>query len=48
MDEYKKADTFKRFQNRKQMGDTIRKRNKSGLRDRIKERVINTLKSLKG
>lgn len=44
MDEYKKADTFKRFQNRKQMGDTIRKRNKS----RLKERVINTLKSLKG
>ena len=46
-DEYKKADTFKRFQKRKQMKDTIRKQNKSRLRDRIKEGVINTLKSSK-
>ena len=46
-DEYKKADTFKRFQKRKQMKDTIRKQNKSRLRDMIKEGVINTLKSSK-
>ncbi|EJP24222.1 NlpC/P60 family protein [Peptostreptococcaceae bacterium AS15] len=46
-DEYKKAHAFKKFQKRKQMKNTIRKQNKSRLRDRIKEEVVNVLKSLK-
>ena len=46
-DEYKKADAFKKFQKRKQMKSSIRKQNRSRLRDRIKEGVLNTLKSSK-
>ena len=46
-DEYKKAHAFKKFQKRRQMKKTIRKQNKSRLRDRIKEEVVNVLKSLK-
>lgn len=46
-DEYKKANAFKKFQKRKQMKNTIRKQNKSRLRDRIKEEIVNVLKSLK-
>ena len=46
-DEYKKADAFKKFQKCKQMKSSIRKRNRSRFRDRIKEGVLNTLKSSK-
>ena len=46
-DEHKKADAFKKFQKRKQMKSSIRKQNRSRLRDRIKEGVLNTLKSSK-
>ena len=46
-DEYKKANAFKRFQKRKQMKSSIRKQNRSRLRDRIKEGVLSTLKSSK-
>ncbi|EGG90618.1 hypothetical protein HMPREF0491_00489 [Lachnospiraceae oral taxon 107 str. F0167] len=46
-DEYKKADAFKKFQKCKQMKSSIRKHNRSRFRDRIKEGVLNTLKSSK-
>lgn len=45
--EYKQANAFKKFQKKKQMKSTIGKRNKSRLRDRIKESMIGTLKSSK-
>lgn len=45
--EYKQANAFKKFQKKKQMKSTIGKRNKSRLRDRIKESLIGTLKSSK-
>ena len=45
--EYKQAKAFKKFQKKKQMKSTIGKRNKSRLRDRIKESLIGTLKSSK-
>ena len=45
--EYKQANAFKKFQKKKQMKSAIGKRNKSGLRDRIKESLIGTLKSSK-
>ena len=45
--EYKQANAFKKFQKNKQMKSTIGKRNKSRLRDRIKESLIGTLKSSK-
>ena len=46
--EYQKANNFKRFQKRKQMKDSIKRQNKSRLRDRIKEGLIGSLKSAKG
>ena len=45
--EYKQANAFKKFQKKKQMKSAIGKRNKSRLRDRIKESLIGTLKSSK-
>ena len=45
--EYQKANNFKRFQKRKQMKDSIKRQNKSRLRDRIKEGLIGSLKSSK-
>ena len=45
--EYQKANNFKRFQKRKQMKDSIKRKNKSRLRDRIKEGLIGSLKSSK-
>ena len=45
--EYKQANAFKKFQKKKQMKYAIGKRNKSRLRDRIKESLIGTLKSSK-
>lgn len=45
--EYKRANNFKRFQKRKQMKDSIKRQNKSRLRDRIKEGLIGSLKSSK-
>ncbi|HEV4657230.1 TPA: C40 family peptidase [Streptococcus pneumoniae] len=45
--EYKQANAFKNFQKKKQMKSAIGKRNKSRLRDRIKESLIGTLKSSK-
>lgn len=45
--EYKQANAFKKFQKKKQMKSAIAKRNKSRLRDRIKESLIGTLKSSK-
>ena len=45
--EYKQTNAFKKFQKKKQMKSTIGKRNKSRLRDRIKESLIGTLKSSK-
>ena len=45
--EYKQAKAFKKFQKKKQMKSAIGKRNKSRLRDRIKESLIGTLKSSK-
>ena len=45
--EYKQANAFKKFQKKKQMKSSIGKRNKSRLRDRIKESLIGTLKSSK-
>lgn len=45
--EYKQANAFKKFQKKKQMKSYIGKRNKSRLRDRIKESLIGTLKSSK-
>ena len=45
--EYKQANAFKKFQKKKQMKSAIGKRNKSRLRDRIKESMIGTLKSSK-
>ncbi|VSI48013.1 putative hydrolase [Streptococcus pneumoniae] len=45
--EYKQANAFKKFQKKKQMKSAIGKRNKSRLRDRIKESLIGTLKSYK-
>ena len=39
-EEYQKANNFKRFQKRKQMKDSIKRQNKSRLRDRIKEGLI--------
>lgn len=45
--EYKQANAFKKFQKKKQMKSAIGKRNKSMLRDRIKESLIGTLKSSK-
>ena len=45
--EYKQANAFKKFQKKKQMKSAIGKRNKSSLRDRIKESLIGTLKSSK-
>lgn len=44
---YQKANNFKRFQKRKQMKDSIKRRNKSRLRDRIKENLIGSLKGSK-
>lgn len=46
-EEYQKANNFKRFQKRKQMKDSIKRQNKSRLRDRIKEGLIGSLKSSK-
>ena len=46
-DEHKKVDAFKKLQKRKQMKAVIRKQNRSRLRDRIKEGVLNILKSSK-
>ena len=46
-EEYKKANNFKRFQKRKQMKDSIKRLNKSRLRDCIKEGLIGSLKSSK-
>lgn len=46
-EEYQKANNFKRFQKRKQMKDSIKRQNKSRLRDRIKEGFIGSLKSSK-
>ena len=45
--EYQKANNFKRFQKRKQMKDSIKRQNKSRLRDRIKEGLIGSIKSSK-
>ena len=45
--EYKQANAFKKFQKKKQMKSAIGKRNKSRLRDRIKESLIGTLQSSK-
>ena len=45
--EYKQANAFKKFQKKKQMKSAIGKRNKSRLRDCIKESLIGTLKSSK-
>ncbi|HEP5076505.1 TPA: CHAP domain-containing protein [Streptococcus pyogenes] len=45
--EYQKANNFKRFQKRKQMKDSVKRKNKSRLRDRIKEGLIGSLKSSK-
>lgn len=45
--EYQKANNFKRFQKRKQMKYSIKRQNKSRLRDRIKEGLIGSLKSSK-
>lgn len=45
--EYKQANAFKKFQKKKQMKSAIGKRNKSRLRDLIKESLIGTLKSSK-
>ncbi|WP_420323195.1 CD1108 family mobile element protein [Lachnoanaerobaculum saburreum] len=45
--EYKQANAFKKFQKKKQMKSAIGKRNKSRLRERIKESLIGTLKSSK-
>ena len=45
--EYQKANNFKRFHKRKQMKDSIKRQNKSRLRDRIKEGLIGSLKSSK-
>ena len=45
--EYKQANASKKFQKKKQMKSAIGKRNKSRLRDRIKESLIGTLKSSK-
>ena len=45
--ENKQANAFKKFQKKKQMKSYIGKRNKSRLRDRIKESLIGTLKSSK-
>lgn len=46
-EEYQKANNFKRFQKRKQMKDSIKRQNKSRLRDRIKEGLIGSLKGSK-
>ena len=46
-EEYKKANNFKRFQKRKQMKDSIKRLNKSRLRDCIKEGLIGSLKGSK-
>ena len=46
-EELKKTKEYKKFQKKKQMKSAIGKRNKSRLRDRIKESLIGTLKSSK-
>lgn len=44
---YKNANALKQFQKRKQMKASLRKKNKSRIRDRIKEGLIGALKSSK-
>ena len=46
-DEYKRASAYKRFQKKNQVKAAISRENKSRLRDRIKEKLIGTLKSSK-
>lgn len=47
MNEYKRANAYKRFQKKNQVKAAIRRENKSRLRDRIKEGLIGTLKGSK-
>ncbi|HFZ9523323.1 TPA: CHAP domain-containing protein [Streptococcus agalactiae] len=47
MNEYKRANAYKRFQKKNQVKAAIRRENKSRLRDRIKENLIGSLKGSK-
>ena len=47
MNEYKRANAYKRFQKKNQIKAAIRRENKSRLRDRIKENLIGSLKGSK-